>query len=241
MKKKTVLVTGASRGIGYDTAKLFYENDYNVVINYKTSKEKAEQLSAELPGSLAIYADISNPSDVRNMFDIVHKKFGGVDVLVNNAGISHTDVFGDVSYERWREIFATNVDGAFNCTKEALPYMINQKNGKIVNVSSIWGITGASCEVAYSTTKAAIIGFTKALAKELGPSNICVNCVAPGIVDTDMNKNIDTMVLSQLIEEIPLEKIGTTRDIANTILFLASDLANYITGQVLSPNGGMVI
>ena len=241
MKKKTVLITGASRGIGCETAKLFYENNYNVVINYKSSKDNAENLSAKLPGSLAIYADVSNPSDVKNMFDMVSKTFGGVDVLVNNAAISHTDVFGDVSYERWREIFSTNVDGVFNCTKEALPYMINQKYGKIVNISSIWGITGASCEVAYSTTKAAIIGFTKALAKELGPSNICVNCVAPGLIDTDMNKDIDAIVLSQLIEEIPLEKIGTTRDIANAILFLASDLANFITGQVLSPNGGMVI
>lgn len=241
MKKKTVLITGASRGIGYETAKLFYENEYNVVINYKNSKEKAEKLAIELPGSIAVYADVSSPSDVKIMFEKANKTFGGVDVLVNNAAISHTDVFGDVTLERWKEIFATNVDGVFNCTKEALPYMINQKHGKIINISSIWGITGASCEVAYSTTKAAIIGFTKALAKELGPSNICVNCVAPGLIDTEMNKNIDREILSELIDEIPLGKIGTTSDIANAILFLASDSSNFITGQVLSPNGGMII
>ena len=241
MKKKTVLITGASRGIGCETAKLFYENDYNVVINYKNSKEKAEKLASELPGTLAVYADVSNPNDVNAMFEKANQVFGGIDVLVNNAAISHTDVFGDVTYDRWREIFATNVDGVFNCTKAALPHMINQKYGKIINISSIWGLTGASCEVAYSTTKAAIIGFTKALAKELGPSNICVNCVAPGLIDTDMNKNIDEEILKQLIEETPLEKIGTPRDIANSILFLASDLSDFITGQVLSPNGGMII
>ena len=238
---KTVLITGASRGIGCETAKLFYENDYNVVINYKNSKEKAEKLALELPGLLAVYADVSNPKDVNAMFEKANQVFGGIDVLVNNAAISHTDVFGDVTYDRWREIFATNVDGVFNCTKAALPHMINQKYGKIINISSIWGLTGASCEVAYSTTKAAIIGFTKALAKELGPSNICVNCVAPGLIDTDMNKNIDEEILKQLIEETPLEKIGTPRDIANSILFLASDLSDFITGQVLSPNGGMII
>lgn len=241
MKKKTVLITGASRGIGCETAKLFYENDYNVVINYKNSKEKADKLALELPGTLAVYADVSKPEDVNAMFEKADQLFGGIDVLVNNAAVSHTDVFGDVTYGRWREIFATNVDGVFNCTKAALPYMINQKYGKIINISSIWGLTGASCEVAYSTTKAAIIGFTKALAKELGPSNICVNCVAPGLIDTDMNKNIDEETLKQLIEETPLEKIGTPRDIANSILFLASDLSDFITGQVLSPNGGMII
>ena len=229
MKKKTVLITGASRGIGCETAKLFYENDYNVVINYKNSKEKAEKLASELPGTLAVYADVSNPNDVNAMFEKANQVFGGIDVLVNNAAISHTDVFGDVTYDRWREIFATNVDGVFNCTKAALPHMINQKYGKIINISSIWGLTGASCEVAYSTTKAAIIGFTKALAKELGPSNICVNCVAPGLIDTDMNKNIDEEILKQLIEETPLEKIGTPRDIANSILYLASDLSDFIT------------
>ena len=239
--KKTVLITGASRGIGCETAKLFYENNYNVVINYKNSKDKAEKLALELPGTLAVYADVSNPEDVNDMFKKANQAFGGIDVLVNNAAVSHTDVFGDVTYNRWREIFATNVDGVFNCTKAVLPYMINQKHGKIINISSIWGLTGASCEVAYSTTKAAIIGFTKALAKELGPSNICVNCVAPGLIDTDMNKNIDEETLKQLIEETPLEKIGTPRDIANSILFLASDLSDFITGQVLSPNGGMII
>lgn len=241
MKKKTVLITGASRGIGCETAKLFHENNYNVVINYKNSKDKAEKLALELPGTLAIYADVSNPEDVNDMFKKANQAFGGIDVLVNNAAVSHTDVFGDVTYKRWREIFATNVDGVFNCTKAVLPYMINQKYGKIINISSIWGLTGASCEVAYSTTKAAIIGFTKALAKELGPSNICVNCVAPGLIDTEMNKDIDTETLKQLIEETPLEKIGTPRDIANSIMFLASDLSDFITGQVLSPNGGMII
>ncbi len=241
MFKKTVLITGASKGIGYETAKAFYENGYNVIINYNSSKENAERLAIDLPGSIAVHADVSNPADVKKMFDVALKTFGGVDVLVNNAAISHTDVFGDVSYEKWRDIFAVNVDGVFNCTKAALPYMINKKCGKIINISSIWGITGASCEVAYSTTKAAIIGFTKALAKELGPSNICVNCVAPGLIDTDMNKNIDTETLNELINETPLERIGTTRDIANTILFLASENADFITGQVLSPNGGMVI
>lgn len=242
---KTVIITGASRGIGKECAILFAKTGYNVVINYFNSEKQALKLCNDLANykteCIAIKADISKYDQVRNMIDIVKTKFKKVDVLVNNAGISKFNLFTDISESEWDNIFNVNIKGMFNCCKNVIPMMIHEKNGKIINISSIWGLTGASCEVHYSASKAAVIGFTKALAKELGPSNINVNCVAPGIIDTDMNKSIDDNTLNLLKEETPLGTIGTPKDIAKTILFLTSNDASFITGQVISPNGGFVI
>ena len=245
-KNKTVLVTGASCGIGKSTAILFAENNYNVIINYFQSEIKAKNLEKELLNkglsAIAIRADVSKYSEVSCMVEKAYKMFGNIDVLVNNAGIAQTqNLITTTTEEEWDKLFSINVKGMFNCCKAILPYMINRHSGKIINVSSIWGITGASCEVAYSSSKAAIHGFTKALAKEVGPSNINVNCIAPGIIDTEMNSNIDSELLQELINETPLCKIGTPLDIAKAILFLASNDSNFLTGQIISPNGGFVI
>ena len=237
---KTVLITGASRGIGAQTARIFAENGYRVIINYNKSKDAAEVLAKELGASI-ICADVSQKSDVELMFSQIQNEFGGVDILVNNAGIAQAKLFTDITEEEWDKMFSVNVKGIFNCTKAALPYMIHKKSGKIINISSIWGITGASCEVHYSASKAAVIGLTKALAKELGPSGITVNCVAPGVVETDMCALLSPEDISALKDETPLGCIGTPDDIAKTVLFLASGGGDFLTGQVISPNGGMVI
>ena len=243
--KKTVLITGASRGIGAATAYCFAKEGYNVVVNYNKSREKAEKLVSELTNqgfsAACIQADVSDGKQVNAMVDKINSRFGGVDVLVNNAAVAQIKLFSDITPDDWDNIFNVNVKGMFNCTKAVLPYMIHQKHGKIVNISSIWGITGASCEVHYSASKAAVIGLTKALAKELGPSGIQVNCVAPGVVNTDMNAELSKEDIEQIADETPLGVIGNASDIANTVCFLASDKADFITGQVISPNGGLVI
>lgn len=237
---KTVLITGASRGIGAATAELFAENGYTVIINYNNSSEKALEL-AEKTGGMAVKADVSDPAAVEKMVDEIIEKYGKIDVLVNNAGISVTGLFDLVSDEDAKRIFDINVFGTLNCTKKVLPYMLKRKYGKIINVSSMWGQTGGSCEVHYSATKAAVIGFTKALAKETGSGGINVNCVAPGMVMTDMTSCYTDEEVAEITEEIPLGRCGSPRDIAETIFFLASEKASYITGQVVAVNGGMVI
>ncbi len=237
---KTVLITGASRGIGAAVAREFAQNGYRVIINYNKSKEKALLLAEEI-GALAIYADVSKSEEVKKMFEEIEKKYGGVDVLINNAGISQIKLFSDITEQDWDEMFSINVKGMFNCTKSALPYMIHKKCGKIINVSSMWGIAGASCEVHYSASKASVIGFTKALAKELAPSGICVNCVAPGVISTDMCSDLTDEDMQLLKEETPLGRIGKSEEVAKAILFLASGESDFITGQVLNINGGMVI
>lgn len=243
--KKTVLITGASHGIGKATAMLFARQNYNVVINYNKSELEAKLLSSELVSqgfnTIAIKADVRNRAQVEDMFLTINKIFGDVHILINNAGVASQNLFTETSETEWDNIFNVNVKGTFNCSQVALKSMIKNHFGKIINISSIWGITGASCEVAYSSSKAAIIGLTKALAKEVGPSGINVNVVAPGIIDTKMNSNIDKEVLNSLKEETPLCTIGTCEDIAETILFLASESSKFITGQVISPNGGFVI
>ena len=243
--KKTVIVTGASRGIGRAIAKLFAQNNYNVLINYNQSEEEANDLYEELDSkgySVRLYkADISKKEEVNLMINYCIGQFERIDVLINNAGISRTNLLIDTSYEEWNEIISTNLNGVFYATKKALQYMMPEMSGKIINISSIWGITGGSYEVAYSTSKAAIIGMTKALAKELGPSNIQVNCVAPGVIQTDMLNDLSEETLEILRQETPLMKLGTPEDIANCVLFLADEKSNFITGQVISPNGGFVI
>ena len=245
MEKRTVLVTGASRGIGKAIATLFAENNYNVLINYNKSEEEAIDLYNSLKSkgySVDVYkADVSKKEEVNMMINYCIGKFEKIDVLINNAGISKTNLFTDISYEEWDEVMATNLNGVFYTTKKALQYMIPEMSGKIINISSIWGMVGGSFEVHYSASKAAVIGMTKALAKELGPSNIQVNCIAPGVIQTDMLNNVSQETLEILREETPLMKLGTVEDIAHTALFLASENANFITGQVISPNGGFVI
>ena len=237
---KTVLITGASRGIGAATAELFAENGYTVIINYNSSREKALAL-AEKTAGLAIKADVSSSEETDRMISEITERFGKIDVLVNNAGISVTGLFDLVSDEDSRRIFDINVFGVLNCTKKVLPHMLRRKYGRIINVSSMWGQTGASCEVHYSAAKAAVIGFTKALAKEVGPSGINVNCVAPGMIMTDMTSCYTEEEINEIKEDIPLGRCGSPHDIAETILFLASERSSYITGQIIGVNGGMII
>lgn len=243
--QKTVLVTGASRGIGRATATLFAHVGYNVAVNYFRSKQDAVSLVKELTDckvdAQAFRADVSDRAQVDKMIKDATARFGHIDVLVNNAGIAQQKLFTELSHSDWDRMFAVNVDGIFHTCQSILPQMIARKAGKIINLSSVWGISGASCEVHYSATKAAVIGLTKALAKEVGPSHIQVNCVAPGVIQTEMIGNLDSGTLSELKEDTPLGRLGTPEDIAALIVFLASEKANFITGQVISPNGGFLI
>lgn len=234
---KVVIVTGGSRGIGAAICEEFIKNGDIVILNYRSSVEKALNLKEKLGENLyLIKADVGNMLEVKVMADFCLSKFGRIDVLVNNAGISQIKPFADITEDDWDEMMRVNLKGVYNCTKCVIDFMIHNKSGKIINISSIWGEVGASCEVHYSTAKAGIIGFTKALAKEMALSNIQVNCITPGIIDTEMNSQFN---LEELKEEVPMERIGTPKDIADTVLFLASDRANYITGQVIGVNGGM--
>jgi 3-oxoacyl-[acyl-carrier protein] reductase len=244
--KKTVLVTGASRGIGKKIASTFAKDNYNVCINYNNSVKEAIELENDLKNEgysvISFKCNIANRVEVDNMVDFVLENFGTIDVLVNNAGIADYKLFTDITEEDMKNMIDTSLIGTFNVTQSVLKkFMINRKSGKIINISSIWGIVGASCEVHYSMVKSGIIGFTKALAKELGLSNITVNAVAPGVIDTDMMKDFSKEEINVIKEEIPLNRIGTVEDVASVVKFLASDSSSYITGQVISPNGGMVV
>lgn len=243
---KTVLITGAAKGIGAEIARRFAKDGYNVCINYNTSYTKAKELLDELSKYkiqvLILKADITKREQVNKMIKEVLDNFGKIDVLVNNAGISEYKLFIDLTYDDVVRMLNTSIVGTFNVTQEVLKKsMIKEKNGKIINISSIWGISGASLEVNYSTAKAGIIGMTKALAKELAPSNITVNAVAPGAIYTDMLNDLTDEDIKNLENEIPLGRIGNTNDISGCVYFLASEDARYITGQVISPNGGFVI
>lgn len=237
---KIVLITGASRGIGEKTAELFAENGYTVIVNYFNNKLKAESLASRI-GGMAIRADVSDICQTSQMVDTVIEKYGRIDVLVNNAGISIVGLFDSVPAENVKRLFDVNLFGTFNCTKCVIPHMIKRKYGKIINVSSMWGQSGASCEVHYSASKAAVIGFTKALAKEVGPSGINVNCVSPGFIMTDMNECFSYDEVSEIVDEIPIGRYGEPRDIAETILFLSSEKSGFITGQIIGVNGGMIV
>ncbi len=239
--KKTVLITGSSRGIGAGAARAFAANGYNVAVNYFNSEKKALALAEEIGGS-AFKADVSSAEQAQELINAVLNRFGQIDVLINNAGTALKQaVISDVSEKELDKLFAVNVKGTFNCANAALDCMLTRHSGKIINVSSIWGVSGGSCETAYSASKAAVIGFTKALAKEVAPSGITVNCIAPGVIKTDMNAHLKDADFAELKEEIPLGRIGLPQDIAGVMLFLASSAADYITGQVLCVDGGLTI
>lgn len=243
--KKTVLITGAAKGIGRAIAEVFAENQFNVVINYLSSEKSAQSLVSELKergfSALALCADITEKAQVEKMFEQAYHAFGSIDILVNNAGISHYKLFQEITEDEWDKMINVHLKGMYNCSQQVVPEMIRKNTGKIINISSIWGMVGASCEVSYSTAKAGMIGFTKALAKELGPSNIQVNCVAPGVIDTDMLNPLSQEDRELVREEIPLMRFGQAKEIAKVVLFLAMQESDYITGQVISPNGGLVI
>ena len=218
---------------------LFASRGYRVAFTYKSSDGAAEELSKRC-GALAVRADSSSEKDVEYAVKTVEEKLGNIEILINNAAVSSFSLFTDITLEEWNRMFAVNVTGCFLYSRAILPSMIRNKCGRIINVSSMWGIVGSSCEVHYSATKAAIIGMTKALAKEVGPSGITVNCIAPGVIDTEMNKQLSDEDLDALKEETPLMRIGTPTDVANCALFLAGDEASFITGEVLNVNGGFI-
>ena len=239
--KKIILITGASRGIGRDIAKTLSKDSNNMLIaNYNKSEKEAIELKENLKNEGIdidiIKADVSKRNEAKEMVQEVLNKYGKIDVLINNAGISQYKLFNDITDEEWDNIINTNLKSAFMVTQEAVRNMINNKEGCIINISSIWGVAGASMEVAYSTSKAGLIGLTKSLAKELGPSNIRVNAIAPGIINTGMNNRFSEDELQSIKDEIPLEKIGNTADITKCVKWLIED--SYTTGQVISINGG---
>ncbi len=238
--KKTVFITGGSRGIGACAVKAFASEGYNVAFTYLNSKEKAEILATGC-NILAIQADCSKSNEIDNAIDLAVSKFGKIDVLINNVGIDEFSLFTDITDEMWHKMIGTNLSSAFYASRKVLKGMINRKNGVIINISSMWGEVGASCEVHYSVSKAGLIGLTKALAKEVGPSGIRVNCVSPGVVDTDMNSHLSKEDIEQLKSDTPLGKIGSCEEICDTLLFLASDSSSFITGQIISVNGGYII
>lgn len=243
--KGVALVTGGSRGIGREIALQLARDGYIVAVHCVNNRDKAEDVCrtiAQMGGRAAVFTcDIADGDAVRAMIAEISADLGPVSVLVNNAGIAQQKLFTDLTDQEWHRMMAVHVDGAFYTSRAVLPDMIRAHKGCIVNISSMWGQTGGSCEVHYSTAKAALIGLTKALAKEVGPSGIRVNCVAPGVIQTDMVAQLDGATLEGLAEETPLCRLGIPADVAAAVSFLVSDRAGFITGQVLAPNGGIVI
>lgn len=239
--KKIVLITGASRGIGKGIVEELSKNNENIIIaNYNKSEKEAIGIKEKIGENIEIYkADVTNKIQVENMINYIINKYGRIDVLINNAGIAEIKMFNDITEEDWNKMILTNLTSIFFTTKAVIENMIHNKSGCIINISSIWGIVGGSCEVHYSASKAGIIGMSKALAKELGPSNIRVNVIAPGSIDTDMNKGFSKEEMDEVKEETPLRKIGEPMDIARCVKWLIED--EFTTGQVVSPNGGWVI
>lgn len=245
MKKGNALVTGSSRGIGRAIALKLAADGYDVVVNFKERADRAEEVVSLIKemgrNAIAVKADVSKRNEVDTMFDVARKELGDIDLLVSNAGIAGQVQIQDLTVDRWKEFFAVNVDGAFHTTQAALPYMLREHKGCIITVSSMWGLRGASCEVAYSSTKAALIGYSRSLANELAPSGIRVNCIAPGVIDTEMLDELPADIKDGLADETPLRRLGRPEDIAAAVSFLASEEASFITGQVLTCDGGFIV
>ena len=242
MGKKTVLVTGASRGIGRATALAFGRAGYTVAVHYHTRRPAAEQTVRQLldagADAFCLCADVAQEEQVRDMVAQALARMGHIDVLVNNAGIAGQGLFTEQDAAAWRRMLAVDLDGAANCCRCVVPHMVRRHSGAIVNVSSVWGLAGASCEAAYSAAKAGLIGLTRALARELGPSGVLVNCVAPGVIDTEMNAPLGEDTLRGLAQQTPLGRLGRPEEVAQAILFLAQ--ASFITGQTLTVDGGFL-
>ncbi|MGI6030742.1 MAG: elongation factor P 5-aminopentanone reductase [Eubacteriales bacterium] len=239
-----VLITGASRGIGAAIAERFAREGWQVGVNFSRSRDEALELCRRLEKwttVLPLQADVSREEQVQSMMEEAQKALGFVDVLINNAGVAHTGLLQDMTVGQWDRLMGINLTGCFLCSRAVLPEMIRQHRGAILNISSMWGQTGASCEVAYSASKAGVIGFTRALAQEVGPSGIRVNCIAPGVIDTQMNGEHSPETMAALAEETPLSRIGTPQEVAQAAWFLCSPQASFITGQVLGVNGGFVV
>lgn len=237
---KNILIIGGSRGIGAEAVRKFTEAGDRVVFTYHKSELAAEALQQET-GATPVRCDVKHSDSVKIATDKATSVLGHIDVLICNAAIADFNLITDISDSRWAEIIDTNLNGVFYCIKNVLPGMISRKSGSIITVSSMWGQVGASCEIAYSTAKAGVIGLTKALAKEVGPSGIRVNCIAPGMIDTEMNANVSEAVSLEIAEETPLCRIGKPAEVAETMRFLASDQASFITGQIIGVNGGLIV
>lgn len=233
---KVAIVSGGSRGIGASIVETLASSSFDVILNYRFSADNANDIASKFSNVVTFQADVSDHAQVKSLVDFTISKFGRIDLLVNNAGIDFINTLSDTSDSDFDTVLRNNLYSAFYLSKEVSPYMINAKSGLIINISSIWGIVGASCEMAYSVSKAGLDAMTKSLAKELGPSNIRVNSIAPGIIDTDMNSFLSKEELSEIVNDIPLERIGLPSDVADTVLFL--DKNSYITGQVIQVTGG---
>ena len=240
---KNIIVTGASRGIGRCIAENLAREGHNVLLNYNKSEKSAKEVRENLAKdgiNIEIFkADVSKKAEVKKLIKYAIDKFGKVDVLINNAGIAKVQMFQDIKEEDWNEVIDTNLKSAFYCTQEVLPHMVHEKQGNIINISSVWGMVGASCETLYAISKAGIDAMTKSLAKELGPSNIRVNSIAPGIINTEMNSKINELIKEEIKKDTPLGRIGEPIDIYRAVKWLIED--EFTTGQVISPNGGWVI
>lgn len=241
-KRKTVLITGAAGDIGREISLMFASKGYNVVLQYLNSEERAEKLLAECLNlgvkATKIKCDLRLEEEVEELFSKAEAEVGNIDILINNAGISLIKLFTDMSFDEWNNVISANLSSCFLTSKRALKYMVHEKSGAIINISSMWGQVGASCETAYSASKGGMIALTKALAQELGPSGITVNCVSPGLIESRMNGELSEEELSAVIDEIPLMRQGTGKDVAEACLYLAE--AKFVTGQVIGVNGGMV-
>jgi 3-oxoacyl-[acyl-carrier protein] reductase len=235
-----VLITGGSRGIGAEAVRLFTKSGHRVVFTYHRSENEADLLRQET-GAVPVRCDVKHPDSVRIAVEKAVSVLGHIDVLICNAAIADFNLITGIDMSRWEEVINTDLNGVFYCIRYVLPAMISRKSGCIITVGSMWGETGASCEVAYSAAKAGVIGLTKALAKEVGPSGIRVNCVSPGMIDTDMNASVSEEAARGIMEETPLCRIGKPSEVAEAMLYLASDRASFITGQVISVNGGLII
>ena len=243
MNKKSILITGSSRGIGRACAKAYARAGYHVFLNCVHQVERLEELAHEILSNggscTAVPGDVSNPDEVRKIFQIIEKECGGVDILINNAGIAWFGLLTDMTDNDWDKILATNLSSVFYCSRAAIPYMVSKKCGKILNISSMWGTSGASCEAAYSAAKSGLHGLTRALAKELAPSNVQVNALACGVIDTEMNSRLTAEERTALEEEIPAGRYGTAEEAAQAVMMLAEAPA-YLTGQIIGIDGGMI-